>query len=88
MARIVFCFNNSLLFHREKATAYESHHLDLMQTVQMLLIHDIELSAVRIPPANFLITLVCAEPPTRDTEIPGFTAGRIPELNKLDSKKI
>ena len=54
-----------------------------MQTVQTLLIHDIELSAVRIPPANFLITLVCAEPPTRDTEIPGFTAGRIPGVKQV-----
>ena len=32
--------------------------------------------------------LVCAEPPTRDTDRPGSTGGRIPELNKSDSMKI
>jgi hypothetical protein len=32
--------------------------------------------------------LICAEPPTRDTEIPTLIAGRTPELNKSDSKKI
>ena len=32
--------------------------------------------------------LVCAAPPTRDTEIPAFTAGRIPALNKSVSRKI
>ena len=32
--------------------------------------------------------LICADPPTRDTEIPTLIAGRTPELNKSDSKKI
>ena len=32
--------------------------------------------------------LVCAAPPTRDTEIPAFIAGRIPALNMSASKKI
>ena len=39
-------------------------------------------------PATFFIALICALPPTRDTEIPGFTAGRIPELNSSVSRKI
>ena len=32
--------------------------------------------------------LICAFPPTRDTEIPTLIAGRTPELNKSPSKKI
>jgi hypothetical protein len=32
--------------------------------------------------------LICALPPTRDTEIPTLIAGRTPELNKSPSKKI
>ena len=59
-----------------------------MRTEQTPLIHDIELMRYGYHQLIFFTTLVCAEPPTRDTEIPGFTAGRIPELNKLDSKKI
>ena len=41
-------------------------------------------------PATFLsfIALVCALPPTRDTEMPTLTAGRTPELNRSDSRKI
>ena len=32
-------------------------------------------------PDTCFIALICAEPPTRDTLRPGFTAGRKPELN-------
>ena len=39
-------------------------------------------------PATFFMDLICAEPPTRDTEIPTLMAGRTPELNKSDSKNI
>ena len=39
-------------------------------------------------PATFLIALVCAAPPTRDTEIPALIAGLIPALNNEDSRKI
>ena len=39
-------------------------------------------SAILIPPTIFLINLVCATPPTLDTEKPALTAGRIPELNR------
>jgi hypothetical protein len=34
------------------------------------------------------MTLVCAAPPTRDTEIPALMAGRIPALNRSVSRKI
>ena len=34
------------------------------------------------------MTWVCAAPPTRDTEIPAFMAGRIPALNMSVSRKI
>eukprot|EP01139_Manchomonas_bermudensis_P015853 Amastigsp_a511200_9.p5 type:complete len:166 gc:universal Amastigsp_a511200_9:1617-2114(+) len=44
--------------------------------------------SVRIPPERFLISLVWAAPPTRDTEIPALMAGRIPALNRLVSRKI
>ena len=44
--------------------------------------------SVRIPPDKPLITLVCAAPPTRETEIPALIAGRIPALNSEVSKKI
>jgi hypothetical protein len=30
-------------------------------------------------PATFFMALICAAPPTRDTEMPTFTAGRTPE---------
>ena len=39
-------------------------------------------------PATFLVALVWALPPTRETEIPTLMAGRIPELKRFDSKKI
>src|ERR1700690_4365646 len=39
-------------------------------------------------PATFLVALVWALPPTRETEIPTLMAGRIPELNRFDSRKI
>ena len=31
---------------------------------------------------------VCAAPPTRDTEMPAFMAGRMPALNRSVSRKI
>jgi hypothetical protein len=34
------------------------------------------------------IGLTCAEPPTRDTEMPTLMAGRTPEKNSLGSRKI
>ena len=30
----------------------------------------------------------CAEPPTRETEMPGLMAGRMPELKRSSSRKI
>jgi len=39
-------------------------------------------------PATFFIDLICALPPTRDTEIPTLIAGRTPALNKFDSRNI
>ncbi len=38
-------------------------------------------------PATLRIALGCAEPPTRDTEMPTLMAGRTPELNRSDSRK-
>ena len=34
------------------------------------------------------MTLVCAAPPTRDTEMPALIAGRMPALNRSVSRKI
>ena len=34
------------------------------------------------------MALVCALPPTRDTEMPGFTAGRMPSWKSSVSRKI
>jgi len=45
-------------------------------------------SARRMPPPSFLISLVCAAPPTRDTDRPALMAGRIPALNRSVSRKI
>ena len=39
-------------------------------------------------PATERIARVWAEPPTRETEIPTFMAGRIPALNRSASRKI
>ena len=39
-------------------------------------------------PATCRIALICAEPPTRDTELPTLIAGRMPWLNRSDSRKI
>jgi hypothetical protein len=39
-------------------------------------------------PATFFIALVWAEEPTRDTERPTFTAGRMPWKNRSVSRKI
>jgi hypothetical protein len=41
-----------------------------------------------MPPDSFEISLVCAAPPTRDTEMPAFMAGRMPALNRSPSRKI
>src|SRR3546814_16759904 len=43
---------------------------------------------MRMPPDSFFMILVCAAPPTRDTEIPAFTAGRMPALARSVSRKI
>ena len=37
-------------------------------------------------PATFFMDLTCALPPTRETLIPTLIAGRIPWLNKPDSR--
>src|SRR3954454_10017870 len=42
----------------------------------------------RSRPATDFIALICAEPPTRETEIPTLIAGRTPELNRPVSRKI
>src|SRR3712207_8790644 len=39
-------------------------------------------------PATFFIGLICALPPTRDTEMPTLMAGRTPERKSFDSRKI
>ena len=39
-------------------------------------------------PATCFIALICAEPPTRDTEMPTLMAGRTPELKRSVSRKI
>ena len=45
-------------------------------------------SSSRSRPATFRIGVVCAEPPTRDTEMPTLIAGRTPERNRSASRKI
>ena len=45
-------------------------------------------SEMRMPPESFFMMVVWAAPPTRDTEIPAFTAGRMPALNRSVSRKI
>src|SRR2546426_562759 len=42
----------------------------------------------RSVPATCRIALTCAEPPTRDTELPTLIAGRTPWWNRSDSRKI
>ena len=37
---------------------------------------------------NILMALIWAAPPTRDTEMPTFTAGRMPEKKRSLSRKI
>ena len=39
-------------------------------------------------PATCFMALVCAAPPTRETEMPTLMAGRRPALNRSDSRKI
>ncbi len=39
-------------------------------------------------PATAFIAFTCAEPPTRETELPTLIAGRMPELKRSDSRKI
>ena len=41
-----------------------------------------------MPPEIFFINGTWAEPPTRETEMPGLMAGRSPELKFSASKKI
>ena len=43
-------------------------------------------SSLRVPDTCF-IAFTCAALPTRLTELPTLMAGRIPELNRSDSKK-
>ena len=45
-------------------------------------------ATARIGAATFFIALICAFPPTRDTDTPGFTAGITPEWNSSVSRKI
>ena len=45
-------------------------------------------SSSRSEPALFFIALICADPPTRDTEMPALMAGRWPELKRSVSRKI
>ena len=45
-------------------------------------------SSSRRRPATFFIALVWALDPTRDTEVPTFTAGRTPEKKRSDCRKI
>src|SRR6185437_12250333 len=45
-------------------------------------------SARRTLPPSFLMILVCAAPPTRDTEMPALMAGRMPALNRSVSRNI
>jgi hypothetical protein len=45
-------------------------------------------SSSLILPETFFIALVCAEEPTRETEIPTLIAGRWPWLKRFDSRKI
>ena len=54
----------------------------------MLPIHGKKLRSRRNVPETFFIALICADPPTRDTERPALIAGRTPEKNKSDCKKI
>ena len=39
-------------------------------------------------PATCFIALICAAEPTRETEMPTFTAGRMPLKNSSVSRKI
>jgi hypothetical protein len=39
-------------------------------------------------PATCFIALICADPPTRETELPTLMAGRMPELKRSASRKI
>ncbi len=46
-----------------------------------------ELGEVELQRADTLfIALICAAPPTRDTEMPTSTAGRTPDLNRLSCR--
>ena len=44
--------------------------------------------SMRMVPAAFFMALVCAALPTRETESPTLTAGRIPSKKRSLSKKI
>ena len=54
----------------------------------MILSSRYEARSRRSVPATFFIALICADPPTRDTDRPALIAGRTPEKNKSDCKKI
>jgi hypothetical protein len=45
-------------------------------------------SASLRPPATVFIALICASPPTLETDWPTLIAGRTPELNRSVSRKI
>ncbi len=45
-------------------------------------------SSIFSRPATLFIGVICALPPTRDTEMPTLMAGRTPELNRFGSRKI
>ena len=47
---------------------------ELREGRQLAVLREVEAQ----PPATFFIALICAVPPTRDTEMPTFTAGRTP----------
>ncbi len=57
---------------------------ELRERREFAILREVELQS----PATCLMALICAEPPTRVTESPTFTAGRTPELNRSVSRKI
>ena len=44
-------------------------------------------SSLRVPATAFM-ALICAAPPTRDTELPTLMAGRTPDVEQVGSRKI
>ena len=80
---IVFASSIPLLADHVLAV-YAFAHQGQRQTERTLLTSRYCASARRIPPPSFLIILVWAAPPTRDTDKPALIAGRKPELNKSE----